>query len=258
MLGIVFTVLSAASFGLTSATIRRGMVHVTALQGLYITIFAGLPMFLVAALATGELFDWREFSSNEYALLAVAGVVQLGVGRYSNYRAVGLLGVNRAAPIIGMSTLVSVAVAVVALNEEVTVLMGVGIVLMMIGPSITMMGERERTPVQSGGSGTGPIGAVALDRASYVEGIAFSILAAVAWGVSPVLMRAAVDDNGLGVLGGLVTYVATSAVLLLTFAVPGQLASTLKMDRTGGWWFLFSAVNSFVANIFRFMALAIN
>ncbi len=91
----------------------------------------------------------------------------------------------------------------------------------------------------------------------YVEGIAVSLLAAAAWGVSPVLMRAAVVDSGLGVLGGLVTYVATAAVLLLTFAIPGPVASTLKMDRTGGWWFLFSAVNSFSANIFRFMALAI-
>jgi hypothetical protein len=45
MLGVVFTLLSSANFGLAGATIRRGIVRLTAMQGLYITIYAVVTLF---------------------------------------------------------------------------------------------------------------------------------------------------------------------------------------------------------------------
>ena len=46
-------------------------------------------------------------------------------------------------------------------------------------------------------------------------------------------------------------------LLLFSLAIPGQLAGAVTLDRSARWWFLLSAANSFLANLFRFWALAL-
>jgi drug/metabolite transporter (DMT)-like permease len=262
ILGVFFTLLSAASFGLTSATIRRGMVSASALQGLYVTVFAGLPMFVVAALLFGELFRYREIGQFDYLLFGAAGVMNLLVGRYANYRAIASLGANRSGPVVGVSTLVSITFAVVFLDEVVTPLMAFGIALMMVGPGMVTSKSSGRQSDTTATEAPGHVPdestavAVATDP-RLVEGIAWGLAAAVAWGLGPVLMRAAVDANGLGVLGGLVTYLVAAAGLSLALLLPGQRSSLASIDWSKGKWFLFTSVNSFSANLFRLLALTV-
>ncbi|MCH7522581.1 MAG: hypothetical protein IH920_02250 [Chloroflexi bacterium] len=49
----------------------------------------------------------------------------------------------------------------------------------------------------------------------------------------------------------------SATVLVLILAVPGQLAKTTSLDRPALRWFALSTLNSFIANVFRFSALAI-
>ena len=53
------------------------------------------------------------------------------------------------------------------------------------------------------------------------------------------------------------TCAAASAALLLVLALPGQMAKAADLDRSAMRWFALSAANSFVANVFRFSALAV-
>ena len=89
------------------------------------------------------------------------------------------------------------------------------------------------------------------------EGYLFGLLAAGLWGAGPVLMRAGLDTTQLGIWGGTVAYATAAVVLLFALAIPGQATGVVKMDRDAQVWFSVSAVNSFLANVFRFSALAL-
>ena len=56
-----------------------------------------------------------------------------------------------------------------------------------------------------------------------VEGYTFSLLAAGAYGTSPILIRAAVEDaTGTAAIGTFIAYVGASAMLMATLALPAQ------------------------------------
>jgi uncharacterized membrane protein len=82
-------------------------------------------------------------------------------------------------------------------------------------------------------------------------------MAAVLWGVGSVLMCAGLASTGLGILGGMIANTTAAVVLVFTLALPGQASGVLKLDANARKWFLFGAVASFVANVLRFMSLAL-
>ena len=136
MLGFVFGILSAASFGMTNVMTRRGMLSGTVAQGLYMSVLLGLPLFLAASIVSGQLFHASLITTNGYLLLIAAGILHFVGGRYCTYRAIGAIGATRLAPIGAIQLPYSIIVALIFLGEGVTPLMGLGILLIMIGPAI--------------------------------------------------------------------------------------------------------------------------
>ena len=63
LLGAVFAVLSAATFALTNATGRRGVVTGTPAQGMVISMPVGLACFLTLALLTGAYEIFGRFTA---------------------------------------------------------------------------------------------------------------------------------------------------------------------------------------------------
>ena len=253
-LGVVFALLGAFSFSLNSVTMRRGISRGAASQGLYVTVFLGAGLFVVASVVTGQAFDLGSVTANDFVFMAASGVVHILGGRYCNYRAMGAIGANRAQPIVGMATLASVMIAVVFLGETLNALEGVGIALVMVGPALVMPRRRSAPQaVPAGGSGT----EVKAFQPKMVEGYSFGVLAALFWGAGPVLMRAGVESNGLGILGGTVSYLAATLVLSLTLLLPGQASGALSLDKSARKLFFVAGLGSGFANGFRFSALAL-
>lgn len=267
MLGALLAVLSALSFAFSTITARRGVMGSSASYGLYITVILGVPLFAIAALATGQLFDTFDLSPEALGLLAGAGVLHFLIGRYCNYRCIDAIGSNRSQPLQATNTIYSVVVAVIVLSEEVTPLMGVGIVLLVVGPLIMVERRRQRQPepaaarAASQPSGAAAGGAPPRPNAAtnprYVEGYAFGLLSAAAYGTSPIMIRYALEDTGLGIAGGMVAYIAAAAVLILALAIPGRIRDLRGFSLQVVPMFAASAVAVFLAQLFRFAALAI-
>ncbi|MDE2900390.1 MAG: EamA family transporter [Chloroflexota bacterium] len=274
MLGALFAVLSALSFAFSTITARRGVIGSSASFGLYITVILGVPLFTIAALATGQLFDTLDLSSEALGMLAGAGVLHFLIGRYCNYRCIDAIGSNRSQPLQTTNTIYSVVIAVIVLNEEVTLLMGVGIALLVVGPMIMVERRRQQQPEPAAARASSqpaappqPSGASSPDAArprrnaatdpSYVEGYTFGLLSAAAYGTSPIMIRYALEDTGLGIAGGLVAYVAAAGVLILALAIPGRVQDLRGFSLKVVPMFAASAVAVFLAQLFRFAALAI-
>lgn len=266
MLGVLFAVLSSLSFGFSTIAARRGVVGSSASYGLYITVILGVPLFAVAAAATGQLLNTLDLSWTALGLLAGSGVVHFLIGRYCNYRCIDAIGANRSQPIQMTNTLYSVVVAVILLGEQLNGYMIAGIGLTLVGPLVMVERSREsaaapRAVTGSGASRPAPESGERKPNAAtdprMAEGYFFGFLSALAYGTSPIMIRYALQDTGLGIAGGMVAYIAAAAVLVASLAIPGRVNDLRGFNVGVIPVFLASGVAVFLAQLFRYAALAI-
>ena len=272
MLAVVYVLLSSMSFAMNQAGVRRGMLRGSALQGVYISIWIGVPVLIISAAVSTQLFRAGDLEPRSYLLLVAVGVNHFIIGRYCNHRAIGAVGANRNRTIVGANVPFSILLAVVLLGEEVTQWMWVGMALVLAGPAIVFRRQSSATPPRTspqsvhaavGESAEAPA-AGAVQGAEpeappprFVEGYAFGLLNAISFGISPLLVRSALGGSGLGVLGSLVAYSAASVVLVPLLALPMVRANLHRIDAVTSRWFMVSAVSVVLAQMFRYLALSV-
>ncbi len=253
MLGVFLAALSAATFAFNNASARRGVLTGSVLQALAITVPIGVPLFLLAALASGQLGLLASFSAEAIGLLALAGVLHFVIGRYGNFRAAQAIGANLSGPVIQLSLAVTLVLAIVVLKETLTALRVLGIVLLLAAPALMRNAEvpsTDRAPPESGLPKFVP---------RYAEGYLFSLVAALLYGVSPFLIRLGLagSDLGGGIVGGLISYTAAAMVVALLLLWPGQLRHAFAISPASLKWFTYSGVSVCIAQMFIYMAYAI-
>ena len=250
MLGAGLAILSAITFGLNNAAARRGVLSGSVLQGLVVTVPLGVPLFALLCLPIGGFAVLREFSAPAWAWMAAAGIVHFIIGRYGNYRATRALGATLSGPLQQTSILVALVLAMILLDERLTPLKLAGIALVVLGPTVMTRGLNKPGGMRAK-SGFTP---------DYMEGSAWSMVCAVAYGTSPLLIRFGLEgSHGMvgSIAGGLVSYVAATLVLGLIALLPGNPAHVKTLDRTTARWFAISGVFVFLSQVFRYMALAV-
>ena len=260
--------MASAGFGLNLATVRRGLQASPVFLAVFFTVMVGLPLLLVAAAVSGQLFQMSDISGRSYLLLIAAGVIHFVVGRYGSYRAVGAIGTNRATPIQTVSGPYTLLMALFLLGESISITNGIGIVIVILAPTIMVSrtgGARRHADQGEPGSNPGagdaapidvrPSRTAAVTGPRWAEGYFFGIIGALGFGTSPLLIREAIGGTGLGIAGALVSYSAAAVLLLLFLLVPGRLADLQGIDRTAARWFLLGSVAVFFSQMFRFIAL---
>lgn len=254
MLGGLLALLSAVGFAFETATARRGVVTASVLQAMSLTVPLGIPVFLLFAAAFGGLHVLDGFSTEAIACLATAGVLHFAWGRYCNYRASKAMGANLVAPIQQSNMLVTLALAVWILGEHLTPLRILGIGLVLLGPALTY-DRSHRKPAKAQAEASAP----KMFRPNYAEGYVFALLSSTGYGISPVLVRLALENKSLaaGVAGGLISYVAAAIAFALVLLLPGQWRHARALDRGAAKWFAISGVCVGFAQMLRYMALAL-
>ncbi|HZO47804.1 MAG TPA: DMT family transporter [Xanthobacteraceae bacterium] len=261
MLGAVFAALSAASFGLNNNLTRRGVLTGSVAQAQAIGVPIGVPMFFLFALISGGLGAITTFSHDALLIMAATGVLHFICGRYCNYRSVKAMGANLSGPVVQLSLIVSLLLAVTVLQEGLTPLRVLGIALVILGP--LLMHGSEPAPaagvdaVAAAGGRSMAAGPPPF-QPRYAEGYLFGLLAAACYGVSPILIRSVVERGGLAdsMAAGLVSYCAATTVIALMMVWPGQLRHVLSIDRVPAKWFLAAGVMVTISQMFFYLALA--
>ena len=94
---------------------------------------------------------------------------------------------------------------------------------------------------------------------SYVAGYLFSLLAALAYGTTPVMARFALEHTGpaTGILGGLIAYTAATAVAALALLSAQVRRNVIALNRSNARWFITSGVLVAAAQGFFFCAIAV-
>jgi uncharacterized membrane protein len=232
------------------------------IQGMAITVPIGVPLFFILALVTGNLAAVGGFRLTGIMALSAAGILHFVWGRYCNYRATRAIGTNLVAPIQQFNLLVTLTLAVWLLGEHLTPLKILGTALILLGPVFTMP-PREKRPSERHVSDE-KITAIDAEKPpgfqpKYAEGYLFSLLSATGYGLSPILVRAGLENQGIGVsiAGGLVASIAATVVFGLVLLLPGQLRHVLSVNRDSAKWFTFSGVMVSISQLFLYMAMSI-
>jgi len=267
--------MSAATFALNNASVRRGVLTGSVLQGMAITVPIGVPLFFIAAAATGSLDAVGSLPLKAVLALAVAGILHFVWGRYCNYRAMRAIGTNLAGPVQQVNVIFTLAVAIWLLGETLTPLRILGIALILLGPSFTMREgpaeESRAKPAQAAAEAeklavvesvapvAAPAAAPPAFKPRYAEGYTFAVLSATGYGLSPIFIRLGLEDRGLAasLAGGLVSYLAATAVMAAVLLWPGHLRQALAVRPEAAKWFTFSGFMVCVSQMFIYMALAI-
>ena len=259
MLGVALAIIASLSFSLNSVMARRGLARATASAGAFVTVLLGVPLFFAASLVTGQLFNAADVPLRSYLLLSAAGLLHFGIGRYFNYRAAAAIGATRAQSVQALTVPYAVLVAFVTLGEEITAIMGFGILLIIVGPVI-MVQRGAKTPAKApvaaeGGSTTDAPPSFQLRQ---VEGYLSAFATIGAYGTSPILIRAALGDlQDVSIFGGLIAYTAAASVLVATLVLPSRRGLIAAMHPSTVRLFLSAGTFVFLAQMFRFMALAV-
>jgi drug/metabolite transporter (DMT)-like permease len=251
LLGGVLAVLSAATFALTNALGRRGVITGTPTQGMVVSIPVGLLSFLAVALLTGALQNPGRFTPATIASLSAAGILHFVIGRYCNFRASQAAGVNLTAPVMQLNAVVTLVLAVVALGEPCTMLQAAGGVLMVAGSLVT---QRASRPI--GGSKR-------FDVPTFTPRIAagffFASIAALMYGMSPIIVRQALTGFGplSGVAGGFIAYAGATVAVVLGLFIPALRRNVMMVTGQNARWFVYSGIFVAAAQGFLYSALAV-
>lgn len=254
MLGVFAALFAALSFSLSDVFVRRGVARVPVAHGAFVTVLMGVPLFAAVALLSGQLFRLDELAASGYGLLALAGVVHYVVGRYFNYSAINAIGAARAGPVQSLTLPYSVLVAYFALGEGVTTGMAIGMGLILLGPAIIVERRPARAPAPASPPGNDP----PHFELRQVEGYAFAFVAAISYGSSPVLIRAALEGaSGLSILGGLVSYAAAAGFLIATLILPSRRHLLQALQPTTVRAFTGAGIAVTTAQVLRYVALSL-
>lgn len=275
MLGAFLGLLSAATFAFNNAAVRRGVLSGSVAQAMAITVPVGLPIFLIGVILMDAFAPLGEFTLATWFWLSLAGVQHFIIGRYCNYRATKAMGAVLTGPVQQSGLIFTLAIAVLALGEALTPLRVIGILLVIGGPALSLrdgLGKSKRAKqakaeVLGGAGNDETVLKVAANAAAakpkfepnYVEGYTHALISALAQGTSPILVRFALGDKGLGasVAGGLISYGAATLVFCLFLFWPGQLRHVVSVNREAAKWFTISGLFVGVSQLFRYMALAV-
>ena len=261
MLGILYTLLAAASFGLNNATVRRGVITGTVTQAVMVSIPIGFVMFVAAAAIGGEIGALGRFSLGHAALMMAAGLVHFLFGRYCNYRSIQAMGSNLSAPIQQWTLLVTLTLALVFLHETLDGVKLIGIGLLMAGPAMVVGAQKTRGRAKGRAAAAprsaGAAAAPAKFEPKMAEGYLYGILSCLAYGSSPILVRAGLEGVRLPLAGGILSYGASMAVVALLFFWRPARHELGTIERPNVPWFLWTGVTVCISQIFLYLAMAI-
>jgi len=258
VLGGFLALLSAATFALETVATRRGVVTASVVQALAVNVPLGVPIFFLFAAGFGALGIIAAFPAETIVSLAAAGVLHFIWGRYCNYRAAKAMGAILVAPVQQSSLLVTLALAIWILGERLTALRIVGIVCVVLGPALTYERGHGRAsaataaaPTKGGGRG--------MFQPNYAEGYLFALLSASGYGVSPVLVRLALEHRQLqaSLAAGLISYSAAALALALILLLPGQWRHVRSLHPGAAKLFAISGVCVCFAQMLRYMAFVL-
>lgn len=206
-LGLTLALISAVSFAIGIVLNRKSVGEIgKAFTVNVFTTFAGVVFFTVAIFINGDWSKLAGITWRALVFLIIVGIIHFVIGRVWAYESFRLIGANRGTPITQISPAITVLLSWIFLQESLTVYVGLGAACMLVGVFLISQEKAK------------PDGEQQKSRREEFKGILFALGAALCWGITPVLIKPAVQELGSAVDGTFISYAAAGiamAALLL-------------------------------------------
>lgn len=241
MLAVVLALSTAILFALNAIALRRATAYGPPLPGLLVSAIVSLPVIAMIVIATGEFRHYREIGLAA-GLFALAGLAEFVIGGALFYTAISLIGSSRASVVVGTYPVFALALAALILGERIGLIVAVGGLLVILGPFVLARGEgRSRLAAEP--------------RSEISRGILLALGAAAGWGLGPIFIKSALDRAPFPLLGNLIAYATSLAVMGALVAEPRFRRSARSLSRQAVKWYVMAATIGSVAQVLHFLAL---
>ncbi|MFQ6011981.1 MAG: EamA family transporter, partial [Nitrososphaerales archaeon] len=232
VIAILFALLSAFFFSSAGIANRKAVINKEVIPGTFLVISIAVPFLLPAIILTGDIFTFFQTDPTSVALLAVMGVLQYvaGIGLYT--KALKMIGTTRSAPIRETSLIHSVFFGIVLLNETITLLSTLAIVLILFGVIMaSMSGEAiPHGPTKN------------FMSSNLLKGMIIGLVAAGFWGFAPVLIRAALPGVSSPIMATWFSFVFGALAWTLILIGTRKVGGIKRLGRSSIILFLLAGV----------------
>jgi drug/metabolite transporter (DMT)-like permease len=168
-----------------------------------LSILSGIPLFAIALSISGEWSNLTGIAAKPLLALMAVGIIHFIIGRMLAYDAFRFIGANRGTPITQISQIITVILSWIFLAERPTIFVGFGALCMLAGVFLI---SQEKSK---------PYGEEKKRTSNEVKGILLCLVAALCWGITPILIKPAVAEAGSTVVGNFISYTTAGIIIVV-------------------------------------------
>ncbi|MHB1868628.1 MAG: DMT family transporter [Nitrososphaerales archaeon] len=238
--GLAFALISAFMLGANKLPIRMALFNLDESLATVISVLPAIAMFGTPLLFYGVI---KLPSLQTFLILALAGILNNGIGRYFIWKSISAIGANRG-NILGSTQFVyAIAVAVLFLGQNLDFYSGAGSLLVLLG--IILLAK---------GTTSGSFFSAKQIR----KGILYGVLGAFMWGMAQVAMQVGVLQYKDPIMDSFITLTASLiATIPIMLAARSRSNRPFKVERKSLFLIIVAATLGGLAVFFRYAALSI-
>ena len=130
--GILFAVIAAIGWGASAVLSRIALEKTDPRLATIVSLFFSSIIMFSISLST-QFNEFEKLIVSDFLWFFSAGLTSFDAGRLLNYVGIKNIGVSKASPLFGTSPLFAALLAIIILNENPTIMLGMGIVIVTFG-----------------------------------------------------------------------------------------------------------------------------
>ncbi|WP_336021635.1 DMT family transporter [Halobellus salinisoli] len=242
LLAVGLAIGAAVSSATSNLSVRKGTDDGETVDAIFVVAIVNvlvlLPVVAVRYYPDYEL-TWLSLVS-----FAIAGVLGTLIGRALNFVSIDKIGASRTAPIVASWALISTVLGVVFLDETLTAVHGVGVLLVVVGVAVIAWKTSNYNPDN-------------LPRRELLIGILIPFGAAVAVGWEPIFANVGFDEGTPPMVGLAVKSLAAALGFALYLWWDDDLPDRSVFRGTSARWFVFAGLTNTLFLLGYYVALSI-
>jgi drug/metabolite transporter (DMT)-like permease len=244
-MGQFFALLTGLGFAGNNVFIRQAVFRTKESgSSVFISILFGAVVFSLVFAISGNTSQLITASPKALAVLAGAGVIHFILGRWLLYYSLKLIGANRAGPLLSSSTLVSVILGITIMDDPFTWSLAFGVCFIIVGVVL----------VSSESSGN-KISDSTTVKGNMVKGVAAGLLAGICYGVTPVLVKIAIDEGNSPYTAIFISYLTALLLVLIHRLISRKFGELIVFYRRAMVPMSLGVVSTTMAQLCRYLAL---
>lgn len=242
LLGMLLAIGGAFALACSYLCIRLGTAQGVASEAVLIIMITNLVV--LAPLVAVYYYPTYVLVPDSLLAFTAAGIFGTLLGRICAYTSIGRIGASRASPLLAARALVATILAVVLLDEVLTVAQGIGIVAIVLGTGGLIWETTSENPDD-------------LSHNQLVRSLGIAVLAAVAFGVEPILANWGFQEGTPAPVGVVIKTAAAAGGMTVYLWWQGKLPVISDFQSAEMRWFLLAGLCNTAFILTYYVALAV-